>query len=463
MDGSQIINPYLTGNFGPVRSEDDFALEVVGEIPAGLSGAYYRNGPNPQFDPRGEYHWFGGDGMIHGFFIEGGKARYRNRYVQTPKYKVERAAGRSLFGTFGDPRSTDPSVMGQDGGVANTNIVWHAGKLYALEEGHMPTELDPVTLETKGYAEQYRGNVTAHPKLDPETGEMAWFAYMAGEGFFNKQLAYGVTDKTGKVTRRDTFEAPYCSMVHDFIVTRRHALFPVLPLTGSLERAMAGGAAFAWEPEKGAFLGVMARDASVDTIRWFEVEACYVFHPMNAWEDGDKIYADVMEYPEAPLVPTVDGQRTRGAGARLVRWTIDLAAPTNRIKREPLDDVAGEFPRFDERRAGLSYRHGWFAANFDRDEGAFGFNGIAHVDHTTGKRIDYHFAPGELAGEPIFVPRKANADEGDGWVIATLYRGAEDRSDLVIFDAQAIEAGPIACAKAPRRVPFGFHGNWRGA
>ncbi len=463
MDGSQVINPYLAGNYAPVRSEDDFVLAVEGEIPAGLAGAYYRNGPNPQFDPRGDYHWFGGDGMIHGFFIEDGKARYRNRYVRTPKYQLEHDAGRSLFGSLGDPRHTDPSVMGKDGGVANTNIVWHAGKLFALEEGHMPTELDPLTLETKGYAEQYRGNVTAHPKLDPETGEMVWFAYMAGEGYFNRQLAYGVTDKAGKVVRRDTFEAPYCSMVHDFLVTRRHALFPILPLTGSLERAMTGGAPFAWEPEKGAFVGVMKRDAAVDTVRWFEVEACYVFHPMNAWEEGDTIFADVMEYPHAPLFPNADGSRTSNAGARLVRWTIDLAAPTNRIKREPLDDLAGEFPRLDDRRAGLAYRHGWFAANFDRDHGMIGFNGLAHVGHATGKRSDYRFAPGEAPGEPIFVPRTADAAEGDGWLIATLYRAAEDRSDLVIFDAQAIEKGPIACAKAPRRVPFGFHGNWRGA
>ena len=463
MDGSQVINPYLTGNYGPVRGEDDFALEVVGEIPAGLAGAYYRNGPNPQFDPRGEYHWFGGDGMIHGFFIEDGKATYRNRYVRTPKFTLEQAAGRSLFGSMGDPRHTDPSAMGQDGGVANTNIVWHAGKLFALEEGHMPTELDPVTLETKGYAGQYKGNVTAHPKLDPETGEMVWFAYNAHEGFFNTGLAYGVTDAAGKVVRRDVFDAPYSSMVHDFLVTRRHALFPILPLTGSLERAMMGGAPFAWEPEKGAFVGVMARDAAVDTVRWFEVEACYVFHPMNAWEDGDKIHADVMEYPHAPLFPNADGSRSSNAGARLVRWTIDLAAPTHRIKREPLDDLVGEFPRLDERRAGLAYRHGWYAANFDRDIGMIGFNGLAHVDHATGKRADYRFAPGEAPGEPIFVPRSADAEEGDGWIIATLYRAAEDRSDLVIFDAQALAAGPIAIAKVPRRVPFGFHGNWRGA
>src|ERR1700677_619170 len=141
MDGSPRINSFLNGNFAPVRSEDEFDLVVTGQIPAGIRGALYRNGPNPQFEPRGDYHWFSGDGMIHGFFVEDGKVSYRNRYVRTPKWLAENEAGRSLFGTFGNPMTTDPTVMGKDSGVANTNIVWHAGKLLALEEGHQPFEL----------------------------------------------------------------------------------------------------------------------------------------------------------------------------------------------------------------------------------------------------------------------------------------------------------------------------------
>ena len=462
MDGSQPINPYLAGAFAPVRSEDDFDLKITGEIPKGLSGAYYRNGPNPQFEPRGEYHWFGGDGMIHGFFVEDGKVRYRNRYVRTHKYLTEHAAGRSLFGTFGNPMETDPSVLGQDSGVANTNIVWHAGRLLALEEGHKPMEMDPLTLETKGYVDQYAGRVTAHPKIDPETGEMTWFGYSVGDMPFSKTVSYGVTDATGKVVRRDNFEAPYSSMVHDFLVTRNYALFPILPLTGDLQRVMSGGPAYAWEPQKGAFVGVMKRNASVDTVRWFQIEPNYVFHPMNAWEEGDLIHADVMEYPQAPLFPNADGSRGNNAAATLVRWTFDLAGDSDVIKRTRLDDMAGEFPRFDERHAGLAYRHGWFAGN-SRKPGEVRFNAIAHVDHKTGKRVTYDLPGSDSAGEPVVVPRTANADEGDGWVIATIFRGNEDRADLAVFDAGDIAAGPVGTASVPRRVPFGFHGNWRGA
>jgi carotenoid cleavage dioxygenase len=459
MDGSPRINAYLSGNFAPVRSEDDFDLEVTGQIPAGIRGVFYRNGPNPQFEPRGDYHWFTGDGMIHGFFVEDGKVSYRNRYVRTPKYEIENAAGKALFGGF-DPRAADPSVVGTDGGVANTNIVWHGGRLMALEEAHKPFELDPLTLDSRGYIDDYAGKVTAHPKIDPKTGEMVWFAYGVGDMPFTNTVSYGVTDKAGKVVRRDDFEAPFSSMVHDFLVTDKYALFPILPLTGSLQRAMQGQPAFAWEPEKGSHVGVMLRDASVDSLRWFTTDACYVFHPMNAWEEGDKIFADVMEYPSAPLFPNIDGTMNQRPTARLMRWTFDLGASSNAIKREAIDDLDGEFPRFDERHAGLAYRHGWFAANHGKPDG-LRFDSVAHLDLTTGKREVYEFGPGDAPGEPIFIPRSADAAEGDGWVVAVVYRAAEDVSDFVVFDAQAIAAGPIASAKLPRRVPFGFHGNWR--
>jgi len=465
MNAPTRINPYLSGNFAPVRSEDDFAdLPVKGEIPKGLTGSYYRNGPNPQFEPRDpDHHWFAGDGMIHAFHVADGKVSYLNRYVHTNKYVLEHEAGHSLFGTFGNPMTSDPSVAGKDGGVANTNIVWHAGKLLALEEGHNPFELDPVTLKSKGYID-YAGRAlrfTAHPKMDPETGEMVFFGYSAGPGFFSDDVAYGVVDKSGKVSRLDMFKAPYSSMVHDFFVTRNYAMFPILPLTGNLQRAMTGKPAFAWEPEKGSHVGVMRRDAGIDTIRWFTTDACYIFHPMNMWEEGDKIYADVMQYENAPLFPNADGSPGKPAAARLARWTFDLSDNTNTIKREYIDDLAGEFPRLDERRAGLSYRHGYFAAN-SRNGTDVKFDTIAHIDFKTGKKQVHTFADG-MPGEPVFVPRTSNAEEGDGWLVATVYRKGTDRSDFAVFDALDVANGPIGVAELPRRVPFGFHGNWRPA
>jgi len=377
------MNPYLAGNFAPVSREEDFQnLEITGKIPPELSGTFYRNGPNPQFPPRDpNHHWFAGDGMLHAFVLADGAVSYSNRYMRTPKWELENEAGKSLFGTFGNPMTSDPATLGRESGVANTNIVWHAGKLLALEEGHQPFEVDPKTMAPRGYVPYAgrAGRLTAHPKIDPETGEMVFFAYGVGAMPLSAGMAYGVVDKNGTVTRLDTFDAPFASMVHDFLVTRNYALFPILPLSASLERAMQGKPPFGWEPELGSRVGVMARNAGVDTIRWFNTDPCYVFHPMNAWEEGSKIHADVMQYPNAPLFPNADGSAGLPASAKLVRWTFDLAGNSDVIKQTPIDDMAGEFPRFDERRAGLSYRHGYFAADTS-DTGKVMFDAIAHID-----------------------------------------------------------------------------------
>lgn len=460
MDGDARINPYLAGNFAPVRSEDDFDLAVKGEIPRELRGALFRIGPNPQFEPRDpNHHWFGGDGMVHGFYVEDGKVSYRNRYVRTPKWELEHEHGRSLFGSFGNPMTTDPLAFGNEGGVANTNIVWHGGRLLALEEGHHPFEMHPNDLSSRGYVRDYRGRVTAHPKIDPVTGEMVWFAYGVGEMPLSAGMSYGVTDASGRVVRRDDFQAPYASMIHDFLVTENHVLFPVLPLTASLERAMSGKPAFAWEPEKGAYVGVMRRDGSVDDIRWFNTEACYVFHPLNAWEADGKLYADVMRYDAAPLFPNADGSPGRKTAARLVRWTFDLDGDSDAIREEALDDLDGEFPRVDPRVETRKHRHGWYAAD---PSGAKTVKqtAIAHLDLSTGRRQAYELTGGDMTSEPVFVPRAADAPEGDGWLTAVVWRAAENRSDLLIFEAQDVAKGPIATAEMPRRVPFGFHGNW---
>jgi carotenoid cleavage dioxygenase len=182
---------------------------------------------------------------------------------------------------------------------------------------------------------------------------------------------------------------------------------------------------------------------------------------MNMWEVGTKIFADVMQYPNAPLFPNADGSPGRPAAARLVRWTLDLADNTNTIKQQPLDDLAGEFPRLDERHAGLPYAHGYFAAN-SRGEPKVLFDSIAHIDLKTGKRTVHTFADGQ-PGEPVFVPRSDGAAEGDGHLVTTVYRPSTDRSDFVVFEAMDVARGPIGLVELPRRVPFGFHGNWRQA
>jgi carotenoid cleavage dioxygenase len=210
----------------------------------------------------------------------------------------------------------------------------------------------------------------------------------------------------------------------------------------------------------------MRRDGTVDGIRWYRTESCYVFHPMNAWNDEDSLVADVMQFEEAPLFPHADGRKPdpKKSRGRLCRWTIDLRSESDAFAREYLDDQAAEFPRIDERSAGLSYRHGFFATAQRRDIGDRGvFNGISHIDFDAGRRRDFRLPGGDAISEPVFVPRSDAAAEGDGYLMATAYRWDEKRSDLLVFDTDDIAGGPIATAQLDTRVPHGFHGLWRGA
>jgi carotenoid cleavage dioxygenase-like enzyme len=453
-------------NIAPIPFEADAPhLEITGELPRELNGTLYRNGPNPQFSSPGA-HWFVGDGMLHAFHLQNGKASYRNRWVRTPKWLAEHDAGRALFGGFGRKLPDAPAAI-TDGGVANTNIIYHAGRLLALEEGHLPTEIEPHTLATRGYCD-YDGRIkapfTAHPKIDPKTGELVFFGYNAS-GPLTPTLTFGAVSASGTVTRLDRFEAPYASMVHDFIVTENHLLFPILPVTGSLTRAMAGQPPYAWEPDKGAYVGVMRRNGTANDIVWFRGEASYVFHVMNAWEDSGRIIADVMQFEEAPLFPHPDGRPTdpKKSRARLCRWEFDLAGNSDRFSQTYLDDLTGEFPRIDDRRAGLKSGHGWYAcANPDRQVGEW-LSGIAHVDGDGARRGRYVLPSGDTISEPVFVARTDDAAEGDGWLLAVVWRARDNCSDLAVFNATDVAAGPIALVHLGHRVPDGFHGNWVGA
>jgi carotenoid cleavage dioxygenase-like enzyme len=459
-------HPNLIGGYAPIHMECDAAdLIIEGEVPKDLYGTFYRNGPNPQFAPRGDHHWFAGDGMVHAFHIENGRVSYKNRYANTVKFKAEGNVGRSLFNAF-NPMDHDPSVAAlETDGVANTNIVWHAGKLLALEEGHAPFELDPVTLASKGpwkFNEKLVGPMTAHPKIDPENGEMIFFGYSA-DGMLSEKMSYHVVNRDGILIDSQFFDAPYAAMVHDFMVTRDFVLFPIMPLTASMERAMNGQPAFAWEPEKGNQIGVMRRGGKVEDIRWFKNDASFVFHPMNAYNAGDIITCDVAEYGQAPLFPNVDGSAgdSKKMNATLNRWTLDLGANTDDYKVQTLDDVSCEFGRLDERFAGLSYRFGYMLCNATVKSEVGTFNNIAKVDHQTGKRDTFEMGAYMGSSEAIFVPKSDSAAEGEGYLLSNVYDGNTDKSHLLILDAENPSQGPLARAYLDHRVPYGFHGNWK--
>ena len=458
---------YLSGNYAPLRMECDATDVIVeGELPRDLRGAFFRTGPNPQYPPLGDYHWFSGDGMIHAFYFEDGEVSYKNRWVRTKKWKLEREAGHSLFSAYNTTPS-DPSVKDVEiDGRANVNILPFGEKLLAFESGHPPIAIDARTLAT-GAPETFdsglRGAASPHPKIDPETGEMLLFAHNA-KGRLSADMSFHIVNANGVVTRSDFFETPYPALVHDFVTTQNYAVFPVMPLVGSVERARKGESAYAWEPDRGNFIGVLPRNGSINDMRWFRGEEGYVYHVLNGYEDGDTLICDVFEFDEAPLFPRADGKqsdRNRWV-PRLFRWRFDLAGDTDTYSREQLDDIPCEFGRFDERRSGLSYRFGYFGVDtlFNYQTGQF--NGIGRRDHQKGELTVYEAERGCVMEEPIYVPKSEDANEGDGYVISMMYDPSSNTSSLTMFDAENIGDGPIAKVLMDHRIPFGFHGNWCG-
>src|SRR5256884_4813041 len=463
MSAESSPNMFLQNNFAPWSSEGAARdLPVVGRIPRELNGTYYRNGPNPAFPPLGRYHWFDGDGMIHAVTLDDGRASYRNRYVLSRGLREEQEAGRALYRGLLEFQATEIPGFKNTG---NTNIVWHAGKLLALVEAALPTRMMAGPLDTVGeydFDGRLAGPMTAHPKLDPETGEMLFFGYSP----FPPYLTYHVAAADGALVRSEVIDVAWPSMMHDFAITKDHVIFILCPLVFSFERLAERGGAFSWEPERGTRLGIMPRRGGNADVRWFDTDPSYVFHPMNAYEDGDAIVLDVARYGRLDFMSAAaveePGYRDANA-ARLHRWRIDLAR--GGVASTPLDDIVTEFPRVDERRLGRRHRFGYMAAREpELNDGAQPlWTAVRKYDLERGGVTERRFGAGNGVGEPLFVPRTASAGEDDGWVLVLVYDAARDTSDFWILDAQDVAGEPVACVTLPHRVPYGFHGNWVAA
>lgn len=457
------ISPYLQGFYAPVRSELDVdGLEVTGSIPPALDGTYIRNGFNPAFPPLGDYHVFDGDGMLHAVDLRDGRASYRNRWVLSRGLLAECRAGRALYGGLAQFAIPDPQVVAEGGfmkNTANTNIVAHAGRFLALMEAAPPTEVtrELDTIGEYDFAGRLAGPMTAHPKFDPVSGEMHFFGYTP----IPPHLRYHVADRTGALVRTVEIDLPRPVMMHDFVVTERHVLFFDLPAVFDLPAAMQGGPMVSWRPEHGARLGVLPREATTDETRWFEIEPCYVFHFLNAWDDTgpdgrERIVVDGCRAPGLAL--GLGGEQPRPQRPTLHRWTVDPAAGTVRV--EPRDDRWADFPRFDERLAGRRTRYGYLAQAASWEATETRFSAVRKLDLDTGEATVADLGEHCHLGEPLFVPDPDGDAEDDGWVLAFAWDRVEDRSDLVILDARDPAAGPVARVHLPQRVPFGAHGNW---
>jgi len=455
-------NVYLEGNFAPVTEEVALpCTEIEGEIPTDLAGYFLRTGPNPEFAPPAPelYHPFDGDGMIHQVQFGNGTATYRNRWVETPGLIREREEGKAIWGGFNTIGKVEPPADMPVKNLANTALSFHNGKLLATWEGGLPYEIGLPDLETVGeqsFGGSWHHAVSAHPKLDPVTGELIVFCYSPVAPPYVK---YGVVDAKGKLIHETGIDlAGKPVMVHDMAVTENHSLIFDMPVTFSIERVMNGGKAFDWEPENGTRIGVIPRYGKGSETKWFDVDTGYIFHAFNAWEEGDDIVLQACRTERTTILDEDEGQ-TDDQQARMQRYRLNMTS--GKVEEETVSPVAMEFSRINESMIGRETRYG-YASRFHPTRGLL-FNGMIKHDRQ-GDSVDIlEMGETQFNQEIVFAPRIGSSSEDDGYVVGFVHDETDNHAECWVIDAQNFAEGPIARVRIPKRIPYGFHSHWVGA
>jgi 8'-apo-carotenoid 13,14-cleaving dioxygenase len=441
-------NPFLTGIHTPMAEERTLTdLNVTGTIPAELNGRYLRIGPNPVAQPNpASYHWFTGEGMVHGVRLQDGKALwYRNRWIRS----------NSVSDTLGEPRAPGQRAARD---IVNTNVLGIASDTWAVvEAGGFPVRIDEElnTIAHDPFGGSLHYAFSAHPHLDPKTGEHHAICYKSDVADTVWHVVIG-TD--GKVRREEPISVEHGPSIHDCMITENYVVIMDLPVTFSMKRLIAGYQfPYEWNTEHKARVGLLPREGRNDDVVWCDIEPCYVFHPCNGYEAGDgTVILDVCAHE------SMFAESTMGPDSKAVpfeRWTIDPAA--RKVARKVHDRDSQEFPRPDERYIGQPYRWAFSMAIPNGGDAAFmNQTRLFRHDMVTGDRQVHDFGADRIPGEFVFVPRSADAPEGDGWLMGYVVNRAEETTDLVILDAMDFEGAPVATVHIPHRIPPGFHGNW---
>jgi carotenoid cleavage dioxygenase-like enzyme len=421
---------YLDGLLAPVDDEIDAVdLQVTGTLPAELNGRYFRNGPNP-LPGQDPGHWFAGEGMLHGVRLRDGRAEwYRNRWVRT-----DHLAGKQFISDAG----LDLKAV-----TANTNVIQHAGRIFALVENGFPYEMTPElgTVGPCDFQHRLTTAMTAHPKEDPATGDLHFFGY----GAFAPFLTYHRLDKAGELVESRPIDVPGPTMMHDFAITEHHVVWLDLPMVFDVE-LLGKGMPYRWDDAYGARLGVMAKAGG--DVQWFDVDPCYVFHVGNAHEDNGRIVLDAVRYSRERInavwnrIGGSASPASQTGGTTLHRWTLDPR--TGAVHEEQRDDRDVEFPSMNENLLGRPSQYLYTVTD----------NEIVKYDSTTSQVLDVGKAPSEAE----FVAARDARSEDDGWLMSIVTDHAGEGSELLILDARGLEF--VASVRLPRRVPAGFHGNW---
>ncbi len=466
-------SPDFAGHNAPSRIECDlFDLEIEGTLPEEIHGTWYRSIPDPQFPPMlGHDTMLSGDGMVSAFRFEKGHVDFSMRYVQTERWRNERAARRGLYGLYRNPFTDHPSVRGKGRGAANTTPLFHGGRLIALKEDSRGWAVDPRTLSTVGewdYDGRLRSQtMTAHPRIDPETGELYFFGYEAG-GLATCDVAYCVANRDGELIREDWLKVPYCALMHDFAVTQEHVVFPGFPITADLARLRAGGPHWAWDPSLETFVGIMPRAGRIDQIRWFRGPACSVFHILNAFTEGNRLHMDlsVSNLPAFSFIreATKMDVPQYALQGEISRWTFDLSKPGDEFERQTIAP-SGDLPRVAAKDNTRNYDIAYYE-RFDPSIGPpilsgpahVGFNAISRLEIGSGRMTSFNMNPQWTVQEPVHIPSRKPGHEG--YLAFVVDRHELNLAEVFVVEAEHLSRAPLARIKVPMRLRSAVHGTW---
>jgi carotenoid cleavage dioxygenase-like enzyme len=445
----------------PTRFDADvYDCEVWGQIPADIQGTFYRM--QCDFDyrpPKNEWMTgFNGDGHISRFRFHNGSVDFKGRFIRTARLMAERKERKRLFGVYRNPFTDDPSVAHINRSAANTHTYWHGGKLFVLKEDSLPYYVDPHTLETIGdwnfHGKYTAQTMSAHPKIDPLTGEMIAYGYEA-KGILTKDIAVYTINPAGRVTKEVWLQSPYLGIIHDIAITQKHVIIPVIARTSSMERLKAGEPMWDWDGSLPTMVGILPRDGDAKDVRWFKGPSRNTLHFLNATDRGNTVTMEL---------PTSSGERDP---SQIRRWTFDLNSKSDAFQEDVVSTTPGFLPRLDDRYLSLDYRYAFISSRVPSatpDPKANPMSGgtqvVQRLDVRTGD-IKQCVVEGKVAlQESCFVPRANSKNEGDGYVMTIASNFDTMSSDMIITDAQHLEDGIIATVKLPFRLRSGTHTNW---
>ncbi|GMH22500.1 hypothetical protein Nepgr_024343 [Nepenthes gracilis] len=483
------VNPgfVFSGNFAPVDELPPTECPIIeGTLPSCLDGAYIRNGPNHQFLPRGPSHLFDGDGMLHCLRISGGRATFCSRYVKTYKYIIERKAGTKVIPNyFSDFHGLAATVARgvlwtarmiayrfdqRNGiGVANTSVARFGDRLYAMCESDLPYEIrvtphgDVETVGRYDFDGKHSISMTAHPKVDPDTGEV--FAFR--NRIITQLLTYFRLDADGnKQCDVPIFSMHRPFLLHDFAITKKYAIFPDIQFGMDLLGFFAKGEApAAYIPSKVPRLGVIPRYATDNKkMRWFEVPGFNMYHAINAWDEEDD-NGDECIILVAPNVSPIEHMIGRMELLQASMEKVKINLNTGKLTRHPLSPRNLELSVINPAYLGKKNKY-VYAGMCDRVPTT---TGVVKLDVSTaaeGGQVECTVAcrmygPRCYGGEPFFVardPDNPNADEDDGYLVSYVHDEEREESKFIVMDAQSPTLDVVASVTLPQRVPYGFHG-----